>query len=132
MATVIVTLKHGLKLGETLFKKITLREPTAGDVIDASEESEKVIVTTNASGQPEPQLIPSPTLVGANVLRRQVHIIGEDIPGPLSMEQIRSLHPEDFHLLQLKAETLEQAGNADIARQEVVQVGRRDNDGKAD
>lgn len=37
MTTKIVLLKHGLKIGEQTFKKITIREPVLGDLLNAEK-----------------------------------------------------------------------------------------------
>ena len=120
MSRTEVTLIHGVKVGDEMQLIATLREPTAGDVIDATVESEKLLFTPAGY-----QLIASPTLVGANVLRRQIVSIGV-LQGPLDLDQIKRLHPEDLNILQDAAERLEQA-----ASQAVTQRGRSDNAGSA-
>ncbi|MDO9633351.1 MAG: phage tail assembly protein, partial [Humidesulfovibrio sp.] len=60
MATLTITLKDGFQLGADILTEATLREPTAGDVIDAQEESEKLVETLDG-----PRLVSSPTLSGA-------------------------------------------------------------------
>lgn len=118
MAKHVFKLETGLKLGDEPQLECELREPTAGDVIDASEESEKAIVM---GGQP--QLVTSPTLVGINTLRRQIVRIG-DIPGPLARETLNRLTPEDLNKIQYEAELLDQASRA------VTQRGRADGAGE--
>lgn len=103
MATVKVTLKTGLTIGETVHKEALLREVTAGDLIDATEESEKVVLTPDGY-----QLLVSNTLVGLNTLRRQIVSIG-DHPGPLTISELGHLSGKDMNLLQQQAEILDSA-----------------------
>lgn len=103
MATVQVTLNKGLKVGEAVHTLAVLREVTAGDLIDATDESEKLTLTPDGY-----QLIASPTLVGLNTLRRQVVSIGEH-PGPLTIGEIKLLSGKDLNLLQQQAAILDGA-----------------------
>lgn len=119
MAQVNVTLTHGLKLDEKPQLEAVLRSVTAGDIIEAGEESEKVVFTADG-----PVLVQSPTLTGAHLLRRQVVKIGE-IPGPLTLGQLKKLDPEDFQALQAAAATLD-AASVKAASSEVTQRGRDD------
>lgn len=117
MATIECTLKKGLTEGDKTHTHCIIREPTAGDVIAASEESEKVVALGT-----EPVLVTSPTLVGINTLRRQIVSIG-DITGPLEREMLDRLSAEDLNLVQQHANKLERAG-------EVAQRGRTDGEGE--
>lgn len=129
MATVPVTLTHGLKIGEDTLKDAVLREPTAGDIIEAQEEAEKLVYTVEDNGNRiVPTLVASPTMVGVHVLRRQIVKIG-NLSGPIELDMIKRLHPEDFGLLQAKADELDAATSAEIASREVAQRGRTDADG---
>lgn len=103
MATVKVTLNKGLKIGEVNHILATLREVTAGDLIDATDESEKVVLTPDGY-----RLLVSDTLVGLNTLRRQVVIIG-DHPGPLTLQEMKLLSGADLNLLQQQAQILDTA-----------------------
>lgn len=124
MAQVQISLKHGLKVGDDTLKAVTLREVTAGDIIDAQDESEKLVYAAEGD-RLVPTLVASPTLVGVHVLRRQILRIG-DLDGPLLLEQLKRLHPADLNLLQEKAEELEGAMEAEAASREVAQRGRGD------
>ncbi len=119
------TLETGLKLNDIPQLECELREPTAGDVIEASEDSEKPAMIPNEKGVLEPFLITSPTLVGVHTLRRQIVRIG-DIPGPLELHDLKRLTPADLNLIQEKAEQLE------IASRAVTQQGRGDSAGAGD
>lgn len=103
MATVTVTLDKGLTIGDSVHLEAELREPTAGDVLDAAQESEKLLPTPEGY-----RLVPSPTLTGINMLRRQIVRIG-DHPGPLTLAEVRKLSPGDLQRLQTVAEQLEGA-----------------------
>lgn len=103
MATIKVNLKEGLKIGDTIYTAAEIREATAGDLIDAADESEKLIATPDGY-----QLLASPTLVGLNTLRRQILCIG-DYKGPLTLAELKKLSAADLSLLQEKAIALEDA-----------------------
>lgn len=113
MATVNVTLQTGLTIGEAVHVAAEIREATAGDLIDACLESERLVETKDG-----PQLVQSPTLVGLHTLRRQIVKVG-DHPGPLGMPELRKLSSLDLSLLQEKARDLEVA-----ALREVTARGR--------
>lgn len=103
MATVQVTLNKGLTVGETVHTLAVLREVTAGDLIDATDESEKVVLTPDGW-----RLLVSDTLVGLNTLRRQIVSIGSH-PGPLTINEMKLLSGADMNLLQQQAQILDGA-----------------------
>lgn len=109
MATVTCILNKGLMIGETTHKDAEIREATAGDLIDATEESEKVVLTPDGY-----QLVASPTMVGLNTLRRQIVRIGE-YPGPLTLAELKKLSSKDISLLQEQAEIVESASLKEFA-----------------
>jgi len=132
MAKVDFALKTGISQGDTAHTNCVLREPCAGDVIAANEESEKVVmvpVALDETGQPitEPQLVISPSLVSVHLLRRQIDSIGE-IKGPIEIEIFNKLTSEDLLEIQSQAAKLEQAANK--ASRTVTQSGRPDSAGK--
>jgi phage FluMu protein gp41 len=129
MAEIKGTLKHGYKVGDEVYRDYVLREANAGDVIEANEESEKLVVFPNAEGRMEPQFVPSPTMVGVHVLRRQVKVIGP-ISGPLPLVAMKTLHTDDMTQLQNDAEKLEQVEEIE-ALQAVAHRGRSDSGGEA-
>ncbi len=120
---------HGLVLdpGKSPLKAVELRAPTAGDVIDAQEESEKLVYAM-VDGNLAPTLVTSPSLVGTHVLRRQVVRLG-DIHGPIDLAVLKKLHIEDLELLQAKAAELDSALAARAASREVTARGRDDGGG---
>ncbi|ELO2815833.1 hypothetical protein QWP53_001236 [Salmonella enterica] len=88
-----VDLLDGLPFGEGRVYRVTFRELSAKDSIDAEAEAEQYIETRNG-----PILIASPSLRGVALLRRQIAAIG-DIEGPLSMLQIGQLSERDLSRL---------------------------------
>ncbi|EDN2206174.1 hypothetical protein V3049_002317 [Salmonella enterica subsp. enterica serovar Muenchen] len=88
-----VDLLDGLPFGEGRVYRVTFRELSAKDSIDAEAEAERYIETRNG-----PELIASPSLRGVALLRRQIAAVGE-IEGPLSMLQIGQLSERDLSRL---------------------------------
>lgn len=88
-----VDLLDGLPFGEGREYRVTFRELTAKDSIDAEMDAERYIDTHNG-----PVLIASPSLRGVQLLRRQIAAVG-DIEGPLSMLQIGQLSERDLSRL---------------------------------
>lgn len=119
-------LVRGIKLGEKTHQHVELRPATAGDVIDATEESEKLVYAV-VKGDVVPTLVTSPGLVGSNVLRRQIVRLGE-IQGPIDLDVLKRLEIDDFELLQAKADELDRA-HAARATREVAARGRDDGGG---
>lgn len=103
MRTVKFDLRDGLTIGEATEKAMVLREATAADLIEATEESEKLVTVGG-----EPTLVASPTLVGMNTLRRQVVTVGNH-KGPLLLSELKKFSSVDLGLTQEKALELEQA-----------------------
>lgn len=103
MATITITLRDGIKVGEDTLVEAVIRTPTGGDIIDSQEESEKLVMTPGG-----PRLVSSPSLAGAGMLRRQVVRIG-NLQGPLSREDLARLSPRDMRALQLAGESMENA-----------------------
>lgn len=131
MAQVTVTLTHGLKVGDDLLTSAVLREVMAGDVIEAQEESEKLVYAVQGD-KIVPSLVASPTLVGVHVLRRQIVRLGDGdkaVHGPLELSLLKKLSPTDLDMLQAKANEMDEAMATEIASREVAQRGRTDGDG---
>ncbi len=126
MARIEFDLTDGIPTGKGDKKRshrhVVLREPTAGDIIDAQEESEKLVY--KAVGERiEPALVTSPSSMGINVLRRQIVEIG-DIKGPLDIDLLKKLSESDLSLIQQKAAELDAGG------MEFVDRGRDDADSR--
>ena len=103
MATVKVPLNTGLTIGDEIHKEAVIREVTAGDLIDATDDSEKVVLTADGYA-----LLVSNTLAGLHTLRRQIVSVGSH-PGPLTLGELRLLSGKDLNLLQDAAEKLDNA-----------------------
>lgn len=125
-AKTTVTLIHGLTIGGELYHQVVLREATAGDVLDAQEAAERLVYSPTGDGGVEPVLVASPSRVGVEVLRRQIASVG-DISGPLELELLRRLDPEDLNLLLAKSDQLDGAA-VDQVRDGASQRGRDDGD----
>lgn len=119
---VTITLIHGLAIGEDTHKEVVLREPTAGDILDAQEASERLMMVPTPEGGQEPMLISSPSRSSMEVLRRQIVSIG-DISGPLDEKLLRKLDPEDLDMLLAVTGNFD-AGGSNQVQKEVVQRGR--------
>ena len=119
---VTITLIHGLAIGEDTHKEVVLREPTAGDILDAQEASERLMMVPTPEGGAEPMLISSPSRSSMEVLRRQIVTIG-DISGPLDEKLLRKLDPEDLDLLLAVTGNFD-AGGSNQVQKEVVRRGR--------
>lgn len=118
MATVKCTLIDGLAIGDDVLKNVVMRDATAGDIIEAQEDSEKPVLTPDGY-----ELMSSPALLAINVMRRQIVSI-DDNQGPISMAEIKKLSPADLSLIQEKTDELDQAIAAKIASSAVTQKGR--------
>lgn len=121
------TLKDGFKVGEKTYLKVSLRSLTAGDVMDANLDAERLEMAPqmNADGQITgygPEYVKSPTLVAMHTLRRQVSIVGL-LEAPLEMEMLRKLSPDDINLLTRIANAM------DTADLEAINRGRPDGAG---
>lgn len=124
MSRVTVTLLHGYKVGDDVLKDAVIRPYTTADLLDAEEESEKLIAAPMPGGGIEHKLVLSPALYGMNIFRRQVVSIG-DVDGPFSINELKKkLHRDDFALLQQKVDELDQASSAKSASKAVTQRGR--------
>jgi phage FluMu protein gp41 len=84
MANTVVNLRDGLKIGEVKHIDVEIREATAGDLVEAAVESEKLIHVPGEGSL----LVTSPTLIGANTIRRQIVRVG-DYKGPLSLAELK-------------------------------------------
>jgi phage FluMu protein gp41 len=104
VATATETLRDGLTVGETTHREAELREATVADLIDATAEAERLVQTPAG----EHVIVPSQTMLGLHVLRRQVLRIGTHA-GPLTLAELRKLSAYDLNALQAAALRLEAA-----------------------
>ncbi|EFO0869924.1 hypothetical protein DYP76_24980 [Escherichia coli] len=117
LANGYVDLLDGLPFGESREYRVTFRELTAKDSIDAETEAERLMETRNGG----PVLIASPALRGIALLRRQIAAVGQ-IEGPLSPRQIGQLSERDLSRLMAAVSLLDSA----MAGKLVAERGRPD------
>jgi phage FluMu protein gp41 len=125
-ATVTIPLTTPIIIGKQECGEVILREAGGGDVIEAQEESEKLIMTVDG-----PQLVASPTLVGVNVLRRQVVSIGP-IKGPVDIVTLKRLSVPDLNAVQRTADDMDKAQALQIFKAELNKRGRDGEHGSDD
>lgn len=131
MATLNVTLIHGLKIGESVFKNAVIREATAGDYLECQEQSEKVVfIPANPNEPAEPVFVSSPALMSSLMLCRQIKSI-DDHSGPLDITELKSLHPVDLNLLMTATETL-LTSDVNALSKEVAERGRQSSSGETE
>ena len=118
-----IALEDGWKVGDKIYKTVTLREPTALDVIEANAAGEQITVVT-VSDKPEVVTASSPTRTGTDLLRRCIRDLdGEEVP--IKLDSFKGLSPRDFAKLNAGLDLIDQAASA--AGGSVEQRGR---DGK--
>lgn len=127
MAIQKVTLKDGIKAGEKVYLNVSIRNLTAGDVMDANLDAERLemVPQMDASGQVTgygPEYVKSPTLVAMHSLRRQLSIDGF-LAAPLELETLRLFTPDDINTLSRMANAM------DAADLEAIKRGRSDGAG---
>jgi len=119
-----VPLIHGYKTGESILKNAFIRPYTSADLMDAEEESERLISALNSEGELEHKLVLSPALYGRNIFRRQI-VRMDDVSGPFTIAELtKNLHLDDFVLLQQKTEELDAASIAKVATKEITEKGK--------
>lgn len=95
----ILTLKDGIRIGDTVYTRLSISPLTAGEAIDATIAGEKV--RYGADGVPV--IVESPTLISAERLRRQVKHLesetGEALQGPIQLGDIRKMTEGDYRML---------------------------------
>lgn len=116
LANGYVDLLDGLPFGESREYRVTFRELTAKDSIDAESEAERLMETRNG-----PVLVASPALRGIALLRRQIAAVGQ-VEGPLSPRQIGQLSERDLSRLMAAVSLLDSA----MAGKLVAERGRSD------
>lgn len=120
MSNVTFSLHDGLPFGkgedQERLKEVVVRELTAGDLIDARVESERVIQTAEG-----PRLVSSPELLALHCLRRQIVSIGK-VKGPMSLANLRTLSLLDLREIESQVDTLEAA----VLAERLGQRGRVD------
>ena len=104
MARVKGKFKHGLKIGKECLKDFELHDHlTAGMLITAKEQAEKVVPFETQPGRFAPVVVESPAKLGALILCQQIASVGY-IAGPLDYDLFAALHEEDLAILNLYAD----------------------------
>lgn len=116
MVIYTVNLDTGIELGGKECKEVQLREPTAQDFIEASRAAERVSTITNERGEIEPVIVPSPTDVSIEMLRRQIVRIGDVECDPMQMSDLFKLSAKDLQILMNESEALESAASREVTR----------------
>ncbi len=88
-----LTLKDGLTVDGITHKEVELRAITAGDILDANEQSQEVFLTKNG-----PVLMAPTDKVMAFILRRIIVKLG-DMQMPLAAAEFKKLTARDFDIL---------------------------------
>lgn len=105
MAQIVVELKHGLQVGGTLHKRITLRTLTIGESLAAVEAAERLVPTPNGY-----QLLASNArLTFYNILKMAT--ITDDPDLTITETILKQLQGEDFDLLMEASANIDRAEN---------------------
>jgi phage FluMu protein gp41 len=118
-----VPLTTPIKIGKTDYDELTLVESSSAHILDAREESEKVVMTADG-----PALVASPALVGQHILRRQI-CVGE-LKG-VDLAILKRLSPQDLARVQAKADELD-ARAAIRAQETLAALDKRGRTGEQD
>ncbi|EAQ1856049.1 hypothetical protein E2V56_05605 [Salmonella enterica] len=124
-----VALKTGLPYGRgddaQYQTDVELQELDTGMMLAAQEVAEKVVMVPGPTGN-QPELVVSPTVLGAELTRRRIRRIGV-INGPLSRELLNKLTPEDLSVINAGIEEMDSAlllGGVSTTGAEVSDRGR--------
>ena len=90
-----ITLKDGLRVGDTVHKEVEFRDLTAGDILDATEASERIVTTQDG----RVVAVVSDARLGMEILRRRISKFGT-LPVPISLTEIKQLSEDDIDALQ--------------------------------
>lgn len=130
---VIVPLADGLPLGKVTYTRAILRQLTAGDILEAQEEAERLVYARDGTLS----LVMSPARMGREALRRQVARLegesGETFDGPLAVEDLGRCTGSDLAALQAGVELLDSvaARNAEALQARGRSAAGRGNDASA-
>jgi len=117
-----IQLEEPVTFGNHEYNFVVLREARTGDVLEAQEASEKVVMTAEG-----PQLASSPARMGNEMLARQVaRLEGEQgtVQGPIQVDELKRFGVRDFNALMYESERLEGAADAQHADKQATERGR--------
>lgn len=103
-------LEDGLLLVQKTHKKCVIRPLTAGDILDAQQDSERLMATPNGF-----ELVVSDSALGFHLARRQIVTLG-DIKGPLKVDDMRLLSGRDLNKIHKELEALDEAVAGALAK----------------
>lgn len=101
MTNIEINLQDGIKVGETVHKKIRLRELTIGEQLQVNTDAERIVATPNGYA-----LVPSPSLLTFLTLLRQIVFVN-DSGVFVSEEHLKKCSSRDFDALILASTKLE-------------------------
>lgn len=107
MSKVSFTLPNGLEIGSVVHKEVELRDITAGDIIEANEQSQEVFLTSQG-----PVLMCPTDKVVRNMLCRIITKLGS-LKMPLSPAEFNKLSAADFDFLAEKYIEMREKSNLD-------------------
>lgn len=117
---ITVHLKDGVTLGGLHLTVAHVRQLSAGDILDAQEEAERLVYTADGGMA----LVMSPARMARASLRRQVVKLDDDElrkhDGPLSTEELNMFSMDDFSRLQSAATLLDRAAELPTEKQAVA------------
>lgn len=126
---VSIPLPDGLTLGGVTYTRAIVRQLTAGDILEAQEEAERLVYARDGTLS----LVLSPARMGREVLRRQIAHLktegGETFDGPLGVEELGRMSGRDLAALQAGTELLDAAATK---VSEAVQARGRSAAGRGD
>lgn len=108
MITRTVTLSTGIKIGDTLYPIIELREYSTGDLFDAEDIAPA-----------EKELQFSGALLLRQITRATALDGGKKFEGPFSLSMIRNLSAYDFGLLRKAQQEVRKAGEPQSKPEEI-------------
>lgn len=97
------TLKHGLKIGDDVYKDIEITPITTFIIQDSNEAAERPVKTPEGY-----KLLSSPARLGIEMMRRRIKYIGK-IQGPITEKELRSLDDDDIQLINNKIDELDES-----------------------
>ncbi len=104
---ITMPLQDGIIIGSVCYTKAILRQLSAGDILEAQEEAERLVYGKDGSLS----LVMSPARMGREALRRQVLRLtseaGESLDGPLGIAELGRLSGRDLAAIQAGIELLD-------------------------
>lgn len=103
---------HGFPVGDERLKHVVMREWETGDLMDAQEQAEQMVLVPTQDGDVRPELVVSAVRSDVILLGSQIVKV-DDRSGPFTPRDMRLFHKEDYSLLLKKAEELDALSDAE-------------------